>query len=226
MGDEWRGGMGSVWRYLGIGLLAVVVGALAVLAQVVDLPDGAELRSWVGATGALAPAALVAVCAVGTSAFFPKPVLATAAGLLFGVVVGTALAVVGFTIGALIAFGVGRRLGRSAVARWLGGRLGVLEAIFARRGVAATLVLRLLPVLPFTLANYGAGVTAVRWQSFGLGTAIGLVPSTMLAALLGDALSDLGSPRSIIAIGVWSVLSAIGVWWGRRLVMQAQQATI
>jgi uncharacterized membrane protein YdjX (TVP38/TMEM64 family) len=159
--------MGSVRRYLGVGLLAVVVGALAVLAQVVDLPDGGELRSWVGATGTLAPAVFVVVCAMGTSAFFPKPVLATTAGLLFGVVVGTALAVVGFTIGALIAFGVGRRLGRSAVARWLGSRLRVLEVIFARRGVAATLVLRLLPVLPFTLANYGAGVTAVRCSPSG-----------------------------------------------------------
>jgi uncharacterized membrane protein YdjX (TVP38/TMEM64 family) len=216
--------MGSVRRYLEVALLAVVVGALAVLAQLVDLPDGVELRSWIAATGTLAPAVFVGVCALGTSAFFPKPVLATAAGLLFGVVVGTALAVVGFTIGALIAFGVGRRLGRRAVAPWLGGRLRVLEAIFARRGLEATLVLRLLPVLPFTMGNYGAGVTAVRWQPFGLGTAIGLVPSTVLAALLGDALSDLGSPRSIIAIGVWSALSAVGVWWGRRLVVEARES--
>ncbi|MEU0880432.1 VTT domain-containing protein [Lentzea sp. NPDC005914] len=215
--------MGSVRRYLGVVLLAVVVGALALLAQVVDLPDGAELRTWVDATGTLAPAVFVAVCAVGTSAFFPKPVLATAAGLLFGVAMGTALAVVGFAIGALIAFSAGRRLGRSTVAPWLGERLRVLETVFARRGVEATLVLRLLPVLPFTLANYGAGVTAVRWQSFGLGTAIGLVPSTVLAALLGDALSDLGSTRSLVAIGVWSVLSAVGLWWGRRLVVQARE---
>ena len=215
--------MDRVRRYLGVVLLVVVVGALAVLAQALDLPDGAELRTWVAATGALAPAVFLGVCALGTSAFFPKPVLATAAGLLFGVAAGTVLAVVGFTIGALIAFGVGRRLGRGAIAPWLGDRLRVLEAIFVRRGVEATLVLRLLPVLPFTIANFGAGVTAVRRQSFGLGTAIGLVPSTVLAAVLGDALSDLGSPRSLIAIGVWSVLSVTGVWWGRRLVLEAQK---
>lgn len=168
--------------------------------------------------GNAAPVVFVAVCALGTAVFFPKPVLATAAGLLFGVVWGSVLAIAGFTAGAMIAFGIARGLGRNAVKGWLGKRLHTLEEVFARRGVEATLVVRLLPVLPFTLANYGAGVTSVRARDFALGTALGLVPSTVLAAVLGDALSDLGSPRSIVALSVWAVLAAIGLWWGRELV--------
>lgn len=168
--------------------------------------------------GNAAPVVFVAVCALGTAVFFPKPVLATAAGLLFGVAWGSVLAIAGFTAGAMIAFGIARGLGRNAVKGWLGERLHTLEEVFARRGVEATLVVRLLPVLPFTLANYGAGVTSVRARDFALGTALGLVPSTVLAAVLGDALSDLGSPRSIVALSVWAVLAAIGLWWGRELV--------
>jgi uncharacterized membrane protein YdjX (TVP38/TMEM64 family) len=201
----------------GLILLVLLVVALAVLAQLVDIPDGAQLRELVNQAGAAAPAVFIGVCALGTAVFFPKPVLATAAGLLFGVGWGSVLAIAGFTAGAMIAFTVARKLGRDAVARWLGERLKVLEDVFERKGVEATLVIRLLPVVPFALANYGAGVTSVKGAHFALGTALGLIPSTVLAAVLGDALSDLGSPRSIVALSIWAVLAVIGVWWGRNL---------
>ncbi|MFD4668250.1 TVP38/TMEM64 family protein [Lentzea sp. NPDC058450] len=212
-------------RRVGLIVLVLLVVALAVAAQFVDLPDGAQLRALVDRAGGWAPIAFVAVCAAGTAVFFPKPVLATAAGLLFGVGWGSALAIIGFTAGAMIAFGVARGLGRETVKGWLGARLAVLERVFERRGVEATLVIRLLPVLPFTLANYGAGVTSVRGRHFALGTALGLVPSTVLAAVLGDALSDLGSPRSIVALAIWAVLAAVGVWWGRNLITGALRAS-
>ena len=205
-------------RRRGLILLVLLVVALAVLAQVVDIPDGAQLRELVNRAGAAAPAMFIAVCALGTAVFFPKPVLATAAGLLFGVAWGSVLAIAGFTTGAMIAFTIARKLGRDAIKGWLGERLHTLEEVFARRGVEATLVIRLLPILPFALANYGAGVTSVRARDFAIGTALGLVPSTVLAAVLGDALSDLGSPRSIVALAIWAVLAAIGLWWGRVLV--------
>jgi uncharacterized membrane protein YdjX (TVP38/TMEM64 family) len=203
-------------------LLAAVVVALAVAAAVVDFPTGEQLRARLEDFGGFAPVVFVAGCAVGTALFFPKPVLATAAGLLFGVLPGLALAVAGCTAGALIAFGVARALGRDRVAAWLGrGTLKVLDEVFARRGLAATLVVRLLPVVPFAAANYCAGVTSVSARSFALGTALGLLPSTLLAVLLGDALGELGSPRSFALIGAWLVLSAVAVLWGRRLLAAA-----
>jgi uncharacterized membrane protein YdjX (TVP38/TMEM64 family) len=211
-------------RLAGLVLVLLVV-ALAVAAQLADLPDGTALRTLVDGAGYAAPVVFVAVCALGTAVFFPKPVLATAAGLLFGVGWGSALAIAGFTAGAMIAFTIARGLGRDAVQGWLGQRLAVLERVFARRGVEATLVIRLLPVLPFALANYGAGVTAVRGRHFALGTALGLVPSTVLAAVLGDALSDLGSPRSLVALAIWAVLAVVGVWWGRNLITTAARAS-
>jgi uncharacterized membrane protein YdjX (TVP38/TMEM64 family) len=209
----------------GLILLVLLVVALAVLAQFAEIPDGAVLRDEVGKAGGAAPLVFAAVCALGTAVFFPKPVLATAAGLLFGVGWGSVLAIAGFTAGAMIAFTIARRLGRAAVEGWLGERLHVLEQVFARKGVEATLVVRLLPVVPFTLANYGAGVTSVRGRHFAAGTALGLVPSTVLAAVLGDALSDLGSPRSIAALSIWAVLAAVGVWWGRNLITGAARAS-
>ena len=207
------------WRMIG---LAVVVLVLAVAAVLVDLPGPEQLRGWVAGNGLWAPLVFFLLCAAGTAAFFPKPVLATASGLLFGILPGLAIAVVGFTTGALIAFFIGRLAGRRSVARRLGsGRLRVLDAVFARNGLAATLVLRLLPVIPFAVSNYGAGVTAVAPTSFAAGTALGLVPTTALAATLGDAALDLDSPRSIAAAAAWLVLALVGVVWGGLLLRRA-----
>ncbi|WP_394619301.1 TVP38/TMEM64 family protein [Lentzea sp. JNUCC 0626] len=212
-------------RRAGLIVLVLLVVTLAVVAQLVDLPDGTELRALVDRAGVWAPVVFVGVCAVGAASFIPKPVLAMAAGLLFGVGWGSAFSIAGFTVGALIAFWIARGLGREMVKKWLGERLAVLERLFARRGLEATLVIRLLPILPFTLVNYGAGVTAVRGREFALGTALGLIPPTVLAAVLGDALSDFGSPRSIIVMAIWTVLTLVTAWWGRNLITGALRAS-
>lgn len=97
----------------------------------------------------------------------------------------------------------------------------VLDTVLARDGPAATVVLRLLPVVLFAVSNYGAGVTAVVPRAFAVGTAIGLLPTTALAATLGDAAFDLGSPRAIAAAVAWLVLAVVGIVWGRRLLRRA-----
>lgn len=205
--------------------LVVLVVVLAVVAAVVDVPTVEQLRAHVRAAGGLAPLVFVAGSALGTAVFFPKPALAAVAGLLFGLVQGVLLAVVGFTAGALLSFGVARALGRGAVEARLGsGRLRLVDSVFASNGFAATLVLRLLPVVPFTVSNFAAGVTSVRARSFALGTAVGLVPSTLIAVVLGDALREPGSPRSFLALGAWLALSAVALVWGRRLLARASNA--
>ena len=220
--------MGSVagetvrhWRVMGLGAAVLV---LAVVALVVELPDPERLRGWIEAAGAWAPLGFFLLCVVGTAVFFPKPVLAAAAGLLFGIVPGMVIAVLGFTGGALISFFVARLVGRRSVARWLGsGRLLVVDTVFARNGFAATVVLRLLPVVPFAVSNYAAGVTAVAPASFAAGTLLGLVPVTTVAATLGDAVLDVDSPRSVAAGAAWVVLTVVGVLWGERLLRRARQ---
>lgn len=204
--------------------LVVLVIALVVAAVVVDLPGPDTVRAWIRGTGMWAPLVFLVAGAFGTPLFFPKPVLATASGLLFGVLPGAALAIAAFTAGALISFGVGRLLGRDAMARRFGqGRLRLLDEVFAANGLAATIVLRLLPVVPFAASNYGAGVTAVRPALFGAGTAIGLVPTTLVAAFLGDAVLDFGSPRSIAALLAWLGLSVAGLLWGNRLLRRVRR---
>ncbi len=53
-------------------------------------------------------------------------------------------------------------------------------------------LVRLSPVFPFNLINYGLSLTAVRFRDYALATWIGMLPVTVLYVYIGTAASDLG----------------------------------
>jgi uncharacterized membrane protein YdjX (TVP38/TMEM64 family) len=199
--------------------LAVLGGALALLFVVVLLVvarSPQELRDDVDAAGAWAPAAFVVVGALLTVAFFPFPVVAAAAGLLFGAAAGTALAVLSETIGAVAALLLARRFGAGAVRELAGPRLlGALRAV-ARRGFVAVLYVRILPGVPRHPANYLFGLTEVTVVAFTAATVLGTAPRAFAYAALGGSLGDFDSPESIAAIVVLVAFGLLGLWLVRR----------
>ncbi|WP_236242970.1 TVP38/TMEM64 family protein [Streptomyces sp. CC228A] len=195
----------------------MLLGGLAAWAAL----DGARLLAGVGervdALGAWAPFVFALCYALAVTGLLPGAVLSATAGALFGVPVGAAAVLVGATAGASLSFGIGRRLGRPAVERYAGtGRLARLDDFLARRGFLAVLVMRLVPLFPFNLVNYGAGVSGVRFLPFVTATALGIVPGTLTLVGLGGALRQPGSPMLWAAIGALVVLSVGGGWAARR----------
>lgn len=100
-----------------------IVVAGVVVAAVVGLPDVQQLRADIVAAGPVAPVLFVALNAVATLDPVPKNVFGVAAGLLFGVVAGTAVVLLAAMLGALAAFVLGRAMGRAAVERITGARV-------------------------------------------------------------------------------------------------------
>jgi uncharacterized membrane protein YdjX (TVP38/TMEM64 family) len=194
---------------LRLGLLLGVVVAGTVAFLLLGTPSQASIEQVIEDAGWLAPAFFVVAYAALTVLLFPGFVLTAAGGAAFGVVAGTALALVGATLGAFGAFAVGRRLGRTEVEKIAGRRMGRLDEWMAQRGFLAVLYARLLPVLPFNALNYVAGVTTVRARDYGLATAIGIVPGTFAYAALGSSLGDPTSPEFLGAVGL-VVLLAVG----------------
>ena len=167
-------------------LLGALLGGLLTAVLAVGVPRAEDVHPDVlGALGPVAPAAFVLLYAGLTVLPLPRNVLSVAAGLLFGLVPGVLLAVPGAVLGAVAGFGLGRLLGREAVERFGGARVARVDALLTRRGIAAVVVARLVPVVPFTGVNYAAGLTAVRFRDFVVGTAIGVVPGTAAYAALG-----------------------------------------
>ncbi|MEV6209756.1 VTT domain-containing protein [Kitasatospora sp. NPDC051914] len=154
------------------------------------------------------PVAL-AVYALGTLAFVPKPALNAAAGLLLGVAQGLPLAVAGTTLGAAGAFLLGRTLARDALRPLVKGRAATaLDRRLTERGFRSVLLLRLIPGVPFQAANYACALSGVRAVPFLAATAIGVLPGTAAYVVAGASAGSPTSPAFLLSTGVIVLLAA------------------
>lgn len=202
-------------------VLGVLLAGLATVALVLGPPDVTAMRARVEEAGAWGPVLFVALY-LGLSLIpCPKALLTAAGGALFGLVPGAALALLAALAGAVISFGLGRLLGREAVDRLTRGRLAQVDALLRDHGLAAVLVVRLVPLVPFIAINYAAGLTGLRLRHFVVGSAVGMIPGSLAYAALGAYGTD---PWGLaIAITALVALVAGGSWWARRLVSRGEE---
>lgn len=201
------------WRLvLLVGLLLVALAA----AVTADLPTVPETRAYVESTGPFAPLVFVLLYATVTLAPLPKNLLSAVAGLVFGLGLGSLLTYLAAMIGAVVAFVLGRRLGRSAVERYTGTRVAEVDARVERHGLVTVLLLRLVPVVPFTAINYTAGLTRLRRRDYLLGTAVGIVPGTVAYVALGSYGTSPLSWPFVTAAGALAALAVGGAVVARR----------
>jgi uncharacterized membrane protein YdjX (TVP38/TMEM64 family) len=129
------------------------------------------------------PAAPLWFLAAHTAAsllFVPRTLLAIVAGLLFGMGWGIVWAESGGVAGAMAGFLVARYINSGLIDL---GRLGPVE----RGGWRAVAMLRLIPVMPHSLANYALGLTRLSLGAYTLGSLLGQLPMTIAYVDLGAA---------------------------------------
>ncbi|APD11284.1 hypothetical protein UC34_13150 [Pandoraea vervacti] len=162
----------------------------------------------------LAPLMIMAVYVAGTLVMVPVTVLIVVTVVVFGPVAGAAYALAGTSLGAITGYGVGRTLGRDAVQRFGGQRLNALSRQIGNHGLLAMIVLRLMPIAPFTLVNLVVGASRIRLRDCLLGTFIGMLPGILIAAALVDrvaALAQRPSGLTVALLGAVLVLPGMGV---------------
>lgn len=130
----------------------------------------------------------VAAYAVGAALALPGSVLTIAGGAIFGFRLGLLLNWIGATIGATLAFLIARALGQEAVRRLLGDRAAHVERLADSHGFRTVLRLRLIPVVPFNMLNYAAGLAGVPLRDYVVATMLGLIPVVAVYTWFADAL--------------------------------------
>lgn len=179
--------------YLKLLALVTIIAGAFVAARSLGLPGVTEPDRLSGAVRALrdrdhvAPA-FVAAYALATALGLPGSVLTIAGGAIFGFKLGALLNWMGASVGAALAYALARSLGTDAVHRLLGSRVPRLDAFTGRHGFLTVLRLRLVPVVPFNLLNFGAGLAGVRFRDYFLATLIGLIPGTLVYTYFADAM--------------------------------------
>ena len=197
-------------------LLVALLVAGGVAALLVDIPDVSALRGWRASLGAPGWAALLVGLALATLAPVPRTALSVLCGVLAGFWGGLALALGSGVLGALAGFGLARWLGRETVTRLAGPRLARADALLERRGALAVATGRLIPVTPFTLVSYAGGLSGIRLRHYLVGSALGLVPGTVLHVTIGATVGT-GDKHvlllSLVPLGLALVALAAARWW-------------
>jgi uncharacterized membrane protein YdjX (TVP38/TMEM64 family) len=194
-------------------LLAIVAGItiLVLAARFVPVPTAVQLRDWAESLGPWFPLAFLLAHIVFTVVPVPRTAFTLAAGLLFGPMLGVAIAVAASTGSALLAVLLVRAAG------WQLNRLVRHRAVakvderLRDRGWRAILALRLIPVVPFAALNYAAGASAVRVMPYTLATLAGLLPGTAAVVILGDALAGHISPMLYLVSACTGALGLTGL---------------
>jgi uncharacterized membrane protein YdjX (TVP38/TMEM64 family) len=180
-------------RSLPLGKLLVAVVALAALLALGRVAGGQipAFQRWVEGLGPVGPLVFVAGYALGVVAFLPGSALTLAAGAIFGVAKGTALVFVAALLGSTAAFLVARHLARAAIERRIAGdaRFAAIDRAIGKEGRKIVFLLRLSPIFPFNLLNYGLGLTGVRLVDYAV-AGLGMLPGTLLYVFLGSAAGE------------------------------------
>jgi len=194
--------------------VALLVGLLVLWH--LGLLDASRLRDATRTAGPMAPVVFVVGYAGLTLFPVPKNVLSALAGALFGLGAGLALVWVAAMVGALVSFFIARAVDGRALDRLTGRHRARVEALLAHHGVASIVAIRLVPVAPFTVVNYVAGLCGVRWRAYAVGTGIGILPGTLAYVAVGAY--GLQSPSRVALAGAALLLLMLaGTLWSRRL---------
>ncbi len=229
-GDRARRGPRLVRRLLPLGvLLAALVVAFALrLDRYLSFEQLAAHREWllaeVARLGLVAPVLFVLVYAAATGLSIPgATILTLTGGFLFGTLAGTAIVVIGATLGAAIVFLVARTAFGDALRARAGPFIRKLEDGFRANALNYLLVLRLVPLFPFWLVNLVPAFLGVRLSTFVVGTFIGIIPGAFVYASLGSGVGaliesgerpDLGiifTPRVLLPLVGLAVLALLPV---------------
>jgi uncharacterized membrane protein YdjX (TVP38/TMEM64 family) len=121
----------------------------------------------------------------------PLSLVAMVGGALYGAINGFLLSAAATLASSIAAFLLSRYAFRAAIHRWLSHHmvLARIDEEIARRGWRFVLLLRLSPVVPFSLGSYAFGLTTISLHSFLLGT-LGALPA-LFAFVYSGALSGM-----------------------------------
>jgi uncharacterized membrane protein YdjX (TVP38/TMEM64 family) len=201
---DFRSTLRAVVRAAGIAIPLVAGIAVGQLAS----PYLPGVSAWMQTLGVWAPVAFVVAYVAVVLLMLPAFLMTMAAGAVFGVAKGSALVLLGATLGGTAAFLLGRTLLRGYVAQRVAKHptLSTVDRVVGDDGLRLMFLLRLSPAIPFVLSNYALGVTRVKTRDFVFAMP-GMLPIIASYAAFGAAgATSAGGkgalPTPVLAVGV------------------------
>ena len=161
------------------------------------------LRNKILSFGIWAPIIYIIFYTLRPLVLFPAGVFSMVGGLAFGPLFGTIYIVIGATICAVVEFFIARISGRSAVAKFMKGKVASIDEAIEKHGFKTVLLVRLIPNVAYDIQNYSLGLTKVRFCDYLIATFLAIIPGSFAFAYLGHSLTDFKH--------MWKIMLAISL---------------
>lgn len=212
-------------------VLILIIVVLFLIMNVYGLGENIdELHTWIQSVGVWGPIAFFFIYIGAVIATIPGTIFGIIAGALFGSVEGVIIISVSSTVGASLTFLIARYFARDAIAHWLSKNKTMkrLDELTEKQGMMIVGLTRLIPLFPFTLLNYGFGLTKVSFKTYVFWSWLGMLPGTIIVVVGTDALTQGLSqgrvPWELIGVLIITTLIlGLMVWYARRQVQQKRK---
>jgi len=130
---------------------------------------------------------------LGTLIFVPNPIMALAAGALFGIPAGFLIVSTSSTLSAAGVFLAGRSLSRKWILKKiaLNEKTRKLDDAVTHEGWKMVALLRQTAILPFSIMNYALGLSKITFKKYILASWIGMMPGQILYVYLGSIAGEM-----------------------------------
>ncbi len=188
-----------------------------------------ELQQWILSLGIWGPIAFFVIYLGAIIATIPGTIFGVIAGALFGSVIGVILISIASTVGSSLTFLIARYFARDIVARWLSKNKTMkrLDQLTEDHGVFIVGLTRLIPLFPFTLLNYGFGLTKVSFKTYVFWSWLCMLPGTIIVVvgtdLLTQEITQGRTPLELVGILVITALILGSIIWYERGQLQEKR---
>lgn len=178
-----------------------------------------QIEHWLQQAGIWAPIIYILLYIFATVLVLPSTALNLAGGAVFGPWFGTFWTSIAAVIAAVVTFIFTRTIGRNLVTQKLIKRWRTIDTEIKSGGFFYIFAIRLLPIIPYGLVNFAAGLTSIRFRDYFWGTLLGTVPGVAPFVLIGssgsEALRTGNFSTLIAALSLTGVLSMAAIWYRR-----------
>lgn len=215
------------WKPL---VLMGVILVILILTQVFDLTELlGNIDDWIEDLGPWGPVIFILIYIMAVIVAFPASILTVAAGPLFGVFWGVVIVSIASTIGASLSFLIGRYFAQDATQRWLSGKelFLKLEMLTEEHGAFIVALVRLVPLFPFNMVNYGFSLTKVPFRTYVLWSWICMLPFTIVfvaGAEIALSISQGEIPwLLLVVLGITMVILSVIVKHARQILEEKEK---
>ena len=171
-----------------------------------------QFKDWIEGFGVLSGLIFILIYAIAPVFYIPGSILSISAGIIFGPLIGTILVLIGATAGATFAFIIARYFGESIkdkIEKTKFLNIDKANKKIEQNGFLFVFILRLIPLFPYNLLNYGLGLTKVRSRDYFFATLFGMIPGIFAYVYLGSNLLSVNSPTFYLALVIFLLVMVV-----------------